>query len=113
LAQSAIALRLLGDRQVTPALSLVLEEEKSLAPRIAVTAALGQVGDRRAVDPLCRALNDLDRADHARAYAAMALGQVADRNRRPWQASLSRGFNHLALASALSNGDGTGLLEMP
>ncbi|MCK5943170.1 MAG: hypothetical protein KAI24_14415, partial [Planctomycetes bacterium] len=65
--------------------------------------ALGQIGDRRSVAPLKRALFDEGRGDLQRAFAAVALGAVADRAKLPWHSKISTNINYRAAVETLTN----------
>lgn len=112
LRESAIGLALLGDRQVTERLIEVLAAHDSMAIKSAATVALGYVADRRAVDPLVRLVSDPDQMEVTRAYAAIAVGIVCERDRLPWPALYSNHFNYEAATATLISGDGNGILNL-
>ena len=57
-------------------------------------------------------LGDGARTDRARAFAAAALGGVADRDRLPWNTSLKLGVNPSALPETLLDASGLGILNL-
>ena len=68
-------------------------------------------GDTRSIDPR-RAMLASDRmTDTARAFAAVALGIVCEREPLPWNAKISVGINYRALCSTLVGG-ANGVLEI-
>jgi hypothetical protein len=72
-AQVAYALGWLGNWRSTPVLVGALES-RDVYVRIEAAAALGRVGDTRAVDPLCNCLAN-DPSSNVRANAALALSR--------------------------------------
>ena len=103
---SADALAQIGE----PALSLLLEiaESGATEPRLMALRAAGEVGSRKALKPLVRALHDSDWA--VRAHAAVAIGAIgADkRSRRALErlvASDPHPFVVASAAAALDTGD--------
>lgn len=113
LAQSSIALALLGQKSAARNLSDKLGDAKGLAKQASISTALGFIGDRNCVDSLVASLQDDGRTSQSRAFAAMALGMVADKDDEPWQACLTQGFNYHAGTQSMVTGDGSGLLELP
>ena len=113
LERAALALGLLGDKNAVPVLCETLTNSKSLTEKAAVAAALGLVGDQRAVHPLVAMLTDTEVSDRSRAFAAVALGNVADPDRMPWKAVLTENLNYSAAPpTLLDNTMGAGLLNI-
>lgn len=112
LSETAIALGLLHDRRAVDVLVTGLDEARSLAAQAAYATALGKVGDARAVAPLLQMLGDGARTDRARAFAAAALGAVADRDPLPWNTALKLGVNPSALPVTLYDSGGYGVLNL-
>jgi HEAT repeat protein len=113
LSQAAIALALLGDKDVPTQLAGLLAEAHSLAAQAAITTALGFIGDRRSVDPLLALLGDRLATAKARAFAAVALGNVADKELRPWNSKIGFGLNYLAAPATLFDPlGGKGILDI-
>lgn len=109
----AMALALLDDKQIGVELATMLGEARSLAAQAAIAEALGFVGDRSAVDPLLALLASRTVTDRARAFAAVALGNVADKELLPWSAKLTEGLNYRAAPPTLSDPvGGTGILDI-
>ena len=61
---------------------------------------------------LIEMLADEDMTPRARAFAAVALGIVSDKEPRPWNAKLSIGVNYRANTTTLTDGRGAGILEI-
>ena len=112
LRQAAIALGLLGDKELVPELLTMLSESKSLASQAAVASALGFIGDARSIDPLVAMLRNRELSGTARGFAAVALGIVADKEALPWNAKVSINLNYRASTSTLTSTGGTGLLDI-
>jgi HEAT repeat protein len=112
LKQAAIALGLLGDKELVPDLIKMLEEAKGLATQAALASALGTIGDSRSIDPLVAMLENKDITDSARGFAAVALGIVADKEGLPWNSKLSVDLNYRASTSTLNDTEGTGILNI-
>ncbi|HEX6882240.1 MAG TPA: HEAT repeat domain-containing protein [Planctomycetota bacterium] len=109
----AIALGLLGDKDVGAQLAGMLAEARSLAAQAAIASALGHVGDRRALDPLLALLESRLATERARAFAAVALGNVCDKELLPWNAKIGVGVNYRAAPPTLSDPlTGAGILEI-
>ncbi len=111
LRETAIALVLLGDAEVAPALIESLRAARSLASQAACARALGFAGNLAAVDPLVRMLEDRTLTAGARAFVAVALGMVCDRERVPWNARISIGVNYRAAPPSLADGT-AGILDI-
>lgn len=101
--ECGIALALLDDKEVTPMLVGMLQRAPSLATQTTLATALGLVGDRRAIDPLLAALRETGRTERARGYAAVALGNVADKEALPWNAKYALGINYRAATATLTD----------
>ena len=109
----AMALALLDDKGIGVELAKMLGEARSLASQAAIADALGFVGDRMAIDPLLELLASRTVTERARAFAAVALGNVADKDLLPWNAKLSEGLNYRAAPPTLSDPvGGTGILDI-
>jgi HEAT repeat protein len=113
LKSAAIALGLLGDKGVVTDLVTMLEEANTLATQAAIASALGFIGDTRSVDPLIDMLNKSEVTDRARAFAAVALGIVADKEPLPWNSKISVDLNYRASTTTLTSfQEGTGILDI-
>ncbi len=112
LKQAAIALGLLGDKNVVTSLTTMLKEAKTLSTQAAIASALGFIGDARSVDPLVEMLGDDELTGAARGFAAVALGIVADKETLPWNAKFSVDINYRANTTTLTGENGTGLLDI-
>ncbi len=89
LREAAVALALLGDRSAAPLLVQRLERSRKLFEELAVTWSLGVVGDARVVPGLLAILKSRRASETTRAYAAVALGSIASKDRLPWNAPLA------------------------
>ncbi len=76
----AVSRALLGDKEVIPELVTMLGMASGLSSQAGIATALGRVGDVRAIDPLLALLEDHEKTERARAFAAQALGVLADRS---------------------------------
>ncbi len=113
LKQAAIALGLLGDKQLVPELVDMLAEAKSLATQASISTALGFIGDARSIDPLIDMLENDQLTERARGFAAVALGIVADKEPLPWNSKISVDINYRASTRTLNDSDGgTGVLNI-
>ena len=79
LRQVSTGLGLLGDKNLAPLLAEQLGGSRSVAVQAAAANALGLIGDRRTIQPLVEMLDDEVLTSLGRAFAAAALGLVADR----------------------------------
>jgi len=112
LTRIAVALALVGDRGVGPRLVDWLQETSSLAGQAAIATALGQVGDHAAIEPLLALLDERARTpDSARAFAVVALGQLASPDRWPWNLPYARGVHYLFAPPTLTDGR-SGILDI-
>jgi HEAT repeat protein len=103
LRSTAIALGILGDKDVVPQLTAMLVEARSLASQSAIASAFGFIGDHRAVEPLLGLLRSRTATAKARAFAAVALGNVADKEDWPWNAKIALGLNYRAATGTLTD----------
>ena len=111
LKQSAIALGLLGDKEVVPKLVGLLQEARGLASQAAIASALGFIGDRRSIDPLVQMLQNDELTGAARGFAAVALGIIGDKEALPWNSKIGLDLNYRASTETLTN-QGTGILDI-
>jgi HEAT repeat protein len=89
LREASIALALLGDKSIVPYLIDRLRASNTMIEAVATASALGFVGDVRAIDPLVALVKDPQASETTRAFAAVALGQICDKERLPWNAKLA------------------------
>ena len=112
LLQSVRALGLLGDHTLTDQLVGELDGNGQSVTRLAATAAaLGQIGDRRCLPALRRLAADLDATPLSRAFAAVALGSVCDKDPIPWNAAYASHVNYRAATETLTDG-AAGILDL-
>lgn len=88
--EAAVGLALLGDKSTGGLLVDRLKSSRKLFEQLAVTWALGFVGDARVIPPLLEVLADQRENDTTRAYAAVALGSIGDKERFPWNSKLAQ-----------------------
>ena len=112
LQQAAIALGKLGDKRVAEDLQkLMTEGEPNLAKLSAIARAIGFIGDSRTVASLKRMLFDDKLGELSRAFAAVALGGVADKEPLPWNSKIAVDNNYRAAVETLTNQQ-TGILDI-
>jgi len=113
LQQAAIALGKLGDKRVAEDLQKMLaaEEGGNLAKLAAISSALGFIGDQRTIQPLKEMLFDSKLGELSRAFAAVALGGVADKESLPWNSKIGTNMNYRASVETLTNRS-TGILDI-
>ena len=106
LKQAAIALGKMGDKSVTETLQQMLTDDPNpnVAKLSAVASALGFIGDRRTVQPLVSMLFNEQVTDLARAFSAVALGGIADKEDLPWNSKVAVDMNYRAAVETLTNG---------
>lgn len=113
LRDASVGLGLLGDKSIALELVAQLEDARGLAAQAAIAAALGWVGDERAVDPLLALLAKPSTSSGARAFAIVALGAICDRDDLPWNGRIAADVNYwLPPATLLDPGTGTGVLDL-
>jgi HEAT repeat protein len=110
--QAAIALGLLGDKDLVGVLVGMLGEAKGLATQAAIASALGFIGDASSIEPLVEMMEDEEKTDLARAFAAAALGLVADKEDLPWNARFAVDLNYRATTPTLVDPRGSGILDI-
>lgn len=112
LPQAAIALGKLGDKRVADDLQkLMTEGEPNLAKLSAIASSLGFIGDSRTIAPLKKMLFDEKLGNLSRAFAAVALGGVADKESLPWNSKIGTNMNYRASVETLTN-QSTGILDI-
>jgi HEAT repeat protein len=112
LREAAISLGLIGDKNVVDDLVEELHRATSLTTQSSIAAALGHIGDGRSIPPLLAMLEDEEINVRARAFSAVALGIVADKEPLPWNAKIAVGANYLAGTPTLTDGVGKGILDI-
>ena len=105
LQQAAVALGKLGDKDVTVDLQKMLEANhmNNVAKLSAIASALGYIGDRRTIGPLVKMLHNESITPLSRAFAAVALGGVADKESLPWNSKIAVDMNYRAAVETLTN----------
>jgi HEAT repeat protein len=98
----ARALGLLNDPQSVPTLMEELVSAKTLSESSSIAQALGLIGDRSSIQPLKTILADKAMPGKQRAFAAVALGLLAEKTDLPWNAEISVGLNYRAKTTAVA-----------
>ena len=112
LKSAAIALGLLGDKQLVPDLVEMLKTSTGLASQAAISSALGYIGDSRSVEPLIKDLmQNQEVTALARAFGAVALGIIADKEPFPWNSKIGVNSNYRANTPSLTDQKG-GILDI-
>ncbi len=113
LKSAAIGLGLMGDKTIVEYLVTMLSESTGLSSQAAISSALGFIGDKRSIDPLIKLMQDKQKTDTARGFAAAAMGIVADKEMLPWNTKISVNINYRANTPTLTSpGAGTGILDI-
>jgi hypothetical protein len=112
LKQAAVALGLLGDKDLVPELVDMLGRANGLSAQASIANGLGYIGDSRSLPSLVRMLQDKQLTASARAFAAVALGTVSDKEGLPWASKLATDINYRATTATLSDGNGAGVLDL-
>ncbi|PIE22500.1 MAG: hypothetical protein CSA62_12260 [Planctomycetota bacterium] len=111
LTQGSIALGLLGDKQIAQQLVDKMKKQGTVSVMSALAQALGFIGDRRSVKPLIQILEDKTLQNIPRAFAAVALGLVGDKEPLPWNSKIAVNANYRANVETLTGGTG-GILDI-
>lgn len=112
LEQSAVALALLGDRTLAPALIEQLKESRSLAAQAWLSRTIGMISESESVPALLQLLQDEKLGQDPRAQAALALGRILDPQPLPWIQPYCSSLDYRNPTAAMIAGDGSGLLEL-
>lgn len=108
---AAVSLHLVGRRDVSEILVDVLARAKSGVSRAAAAAALGRVGDERAVEPLLALMADETQIASARAFAVVGLGVLCDEVAAPWRVPIAHALPYVSAVPSLWGG-GRGVLDI-
>ena len=111
LKSAAIALGLLGDKQLVPDLVGMLKTATGLSSQAAISSALGFIGDSRSVEPLIELMKNQEVTALARAFGAVALGIIADKEPFPWNSKIGVNSNYRANTPSLTDQKG-GILDI-
>lgn len=107
----SIALGLLGDKELSLELIDRLRRANTVAVSGSLAQALGFIGDRRSLRGLADLLGDKKLQPLSRAFAAVALGLIADKEELPWNSKISANINYRASTETLTRG-GAGILDI-
>jgi HEAT repeat protein len=111
---ASIALALLGDQETGKRLFGVLDHSSNPKIQSSVASALGWIRDPRPLGDLCGMLSDARRSDTARAWTAVAIGRICDRDKWPWVGRMSVDVQYeVTLPTLLEPIYETGLLDLP
>lgn len=108
---AAVGLGLMGDAELTDILVDALLKARSNSSRAAAAAALGQIGDRRAIRILCDVMGEKAHPSETRAFAAVGLGMLCEDRETPWRTPVAHALPYSALTSTLS-GNARGVLDI-
>jgi HEAT repeat protein len=87
--EAAVALGLLGDKSVGGILVARMVRSNRMFEQLAMASALTFIGDKRVLEPLISVLADKRENDTTRAYAAVALGAIGDKELLPWNSKIA------------------------
>jgi hypothetical protein len=111
--QAAIALALLGDQETGSKLCDILESSSNPMVQASVASAMGWIRDPRTLERLSARLATEGIGDTPRAWTAVAIGRICDRDDWPWVARLSVDIAYdVALPTLIDPEFGTGLLDL-
>ncbi len=99
--QVATSLGLMSDEDAIQVLISSLETATTLGVSSAVAKALGLIGDQSAIGSLLEIAKDGRKNDITRAFAAVAVGIVAERSDLPFNAMISEDNNYRARIPAI------------
>ena len=104
--QSALALSLLGDQSTENDLQGMLQEPQSTPVLSALAMAIGRLGSRSSIDTLIARLDRHEGSTRARAFMAVALGELLIQDRLRWNARLSWGIHYRYSPATLTGNSG-------
>ena len=111
LSQCSIALGLLGDKEISLKLIGRMEQKNTLAVFGSLSQALGFIGDRRSLPALVELLGNKQLQPLSRAFSAVALGLIGDKEWLPWNSKIAVNINYRANVETLT-GNSTGILDI-
>jgi HEAT repeat protein len=111
---ASIALALLGDQEASARLKVLLDQSGNPKIQSSVASAMGWIRDPRPLADLCTILSDTRRNDTARAWTAVAIGRICDRDSWPWVGRVSVDIQYeVSIPTLLEPTYETGLLDLP
>ena len=111
LQQISIGLGIMGDPKLVSTLIDQLKQARTTAVYAAISQALGFIGDATSVQPLIAVVKDDKITGEARAFAIVALGIIADKEKLPWNEKIARNINYIASVPTLTGGS-VGILDI-
>jgi len=108
---SALALAMLDHEPLSLELAEIGKDCDCLTTQAAVSLSLGRVGNEGVLDSLMGKLFSETNTRLERAYAAFAVGRLADQDMRPWSSRISTGLNYRSTSESLRGGGG--ILDLP
>jgi HEAT repeat protein len=111
LQSASVALMMYDEPSVIPRLLEMLKKARSSSVRASASAALGRVGDSRAIEPLLELARNRLQPSAVRAFALVSLGQICESSPLPWRTPVSHATPYFAVTGALQNGS-SGLLDL-
>ena len=110
--QCVRALGLLGDKDLVAELTSELAAPSVTLIRLSsLVSALAQIGDRSCLAPLQQLMANQDVSPLSRAFAAVALGGVCDKDSEPWNSVYATQVNYRAATETLTDG-AAGILDL-
>ena len=113
LENTARALSLLQDTNVVSALAQLEELCDCSLSHQGLALALGRTRHPDAAAPLLALLEEQESSQLERAYAAIGLGYLADKDVTPWSFRISGDVHYRADASTLTSVEQSGILDLP
>ena len=87
--EAAISLALIGDQEVRGRLAVLALKERLAAHRVSALLAMAYISDPSQLDPFVSILKDRRQNETVRAYAAVGIGLVADKDPIPWNHAIA------------------------
>ena len=113
LQNTARALALLRAPNVVPAIQALGEECDCALSNQGIALALGRSRHPDAASPLLTLLEGDESSTLERAYAALGLGYLADKDTTAWSYRIAEAVHYRAYASTLTGANQSGILDLP
>ncbi|MSR62146.1 MAG: hypothetical protein EXS08_06855 [Planctomycetes bacterium] len=101
----------LDDRALTGELVGELRDADTFLRRVTVLYALGVTEDKKSLEAALGVARDVSFDMRVRAYAVWAVGELGDKEARPWNAAFARDLDPLDAPETLCGPKGVGLLD--